>query len=210
MSEARPEVVLVHGLWYRGWSMLPLGRRLEAAGFRVRRFSYPTLAQAPAKSARSLAEFCDRGGQGQLHLVGHSLGGLLIMHMLAAGEYRLRGRIVLLGAPLAGSRVARRITGVRPGRWLLGQSADVLAHGVPGISGLPDCGMIAGTRNAGLGRLSGARIEAGDGTVALAETVHPAVTERIELPVSHTSMLLSAEVARQVVRFLSTGRFGPA
>jgi hypothetical protein len=70
--------------------------------------------------------------------------------------------------------------------------------------------MIAGTRPFGLGRLLGQSAEDTDGTVALAETEAPCVSSRIVLPVSHTGLLYSAEVARQVCTFLESGRFAPA
>lgn len=187
--------------------MQPLRIRLARAGFDVRCFSYPTLGQDPGESAAALARFC---GAGQPQLVGHSLGGLVILRMLAARGRPWAGRVVLLGSPLMGSRVAQRLGNFGPATALLGRSAELLTRGVP--DALPDleCGMVAGTRNAGLGRLSGARIEAGDGTVALEETHHPVVSERVELPVSHTGMLLSAQVAGQVAAFLESGHFSPA
>ena len=46
-----------------------------------------------------------------------------------------------------------------------------------------------------------------DGTVAVDETQVPDQTDTITLPVTHTGLLFSAGVARQVVRFLATGRF---
>ena len=47
-----------------------------------------------------------------------------------------------------------------------------------------------------------------DGAVAVAETVVEGAADRIELPVSHTGMLLSPAVAREAGRFLARGRFG--
>jgi hypothetical protein len=45
--------------------------------------------------------------------------------------------------------------------------------------------------------------------VALQETRHAMGVARAELPVSHTGLLASAAVARQVIRYLSDGRFDP-
>jgi hypothetical protein len=41
----------------------------------------------------------------------------------------------------------------------------------------------------------------------LAETRVPFATDSLVLPVSHTQMLVSSEVASQIVRFLRTGAF---
>ncbi len=46
-----------------------------------------------------------------------------------------------------------------------------------------------------------------DGAVTVAETRLAAACDRIELPVSHTGMLFSRRVARQVGAFLRDGRF---
>lgn len=201
------EVVLVHGLWYRCWSMALLKKRLAAHGFQVRCFSYPTLAHRPELSARALAGFCRKSGSNTVHLVGHSLGGLLILAMLGQGGYQPAGRLLLLGTPLAGSRVARRIAAWPGGKLLLGHSGDLLADGAGAAGQAWTCGMIAGTRGIGLGRLSGVRLGPGDGTVALEETHHQMVSERLELPVSHTGLLASRTVAEQVTHFLANGHF---
>lgn len=200
------EVVLVHGLWYRRWSMWLLQQRLERTGFAVRCFSYPTVAQSPERSAQALAAFCAESDCDTQHLLGHSLGGLVILAMLGQGGCRRPGRVLLLGTPLAGSAVARRLGDLPLGGWLLGHSRSLLSEGAPATENVR-CGMIAGTRGVGLGKLSGARLGPSDGTVALAETRHPCVAERVELPVSHTGLLLSKTVARQAAHYLAMGRF---
>ena len=202
-----PEVVLVHGLWYRCWSMALLKKRLAAHGFQVRCFSYPTLAQRPDVSARALAGFCRKSGLDTVHLVGHSLGGLLILAMLGQGGYQPSGRLLLLGTPLAGSRVARRTAGWPGGKLLLGHCGDLLAGGASAAARAWTCGMIAGTRGIGLGRLTGVRLGPGDGTVAVEETHHQMVSERLELPVSHTGLLASRTVAEEAAHFLAYGHF---
>ncbi len=71
-----------------------------------------------------------------------------------------------------------------------------------------NCYIIAGTRGHGLGRLIAPDLpQPHDGVVALAETVIPGVTRRIELKIGHTEMLLSREVARQCCAFLRSGQF---
>ena len=66
---------------------------------------------------------------------------------------------------------------------------------------------IAGTLPLGLGVLAGAARQPGDGTVSTREANAPGLTDRIELPVTHTSMLYSARVTDQAVKFIETGHF---
>ncbi len=59
----------------------------------------------------------------------------------------------------------------------------------------------------GLGRLLGRMPAPNDGTVWLDETDLPGAAEQLRVHVSHTGMMFSAEVARQVAAFLRDGRF---
>jgi hypothetical protein len=69
-------------------------------------------------------------------------------------------------------------------------------------------GVIAGTAGAGLGRLLLSFGEANDGTVTVAETRIEGASEHLCLPVTHSTMLLSARVARATADFLEHGSFG--
>jgi hypothetical protein len=141
--------------------------------------------------------------------MGHSLGGLLILQMLARGQWRQPGKLLFLGSPLNGSAVARRAEHWPGANLLLGHARGRLFHGQAGWPEQRTSGMIAGTRAAGLGRLVGGLDKPNDGTVSVVETRHPGLTEHISLPVTHTGMLFSAQVARQANSFLSRGRFTP-
>jgi hypothetical protein len=142
------------------------------------------------------------------HLVGHSLGGLLILQMLLDSGWGAPGRLLFLGTPLQGSAVARRV-GSWPGmERLLGHAEGPLGAGHRGWPSDRESGMIAGTMPIfGLGLLAGGLARPNDGTVAVSETVHPGLTDRIELRVTHTGMLYSQAVARQAAEFLRHGRF---
>jgi hypothetical protein len=89
-----------------------------------------------------------------------------------------------------------------------GVGSGWLQHGVPGRWEFPaQLGIIAGTAGIGLGRLLTSFDGPHDGTVAVAETHIDGAADRCELPVSHTSMWLSADVAQAVARFLESGHF---
>lgn len=206
MSEAR-ELVLVHGLWYGPWSMRPMQRYFSLKGRRVRSFSYPTRTRDMTHNAEALARFIARGAADQVDLVGHSLGGLLILDMLNQGLECSPGRVVLLGSPLHGSGVARVLRSWPGGGWLLGSAGPRLSdrHVVPELS--RDTGVIAGNRPLGLGRISGALEPPHDGTVAVEETRAKALADHLVLPVTHSGMLLARAVAMQADHFLDTGAF---
>ena len=137
----------------------------------------------------------------------HSLGGLVTLRMLADNGDLPPGRVVLLGSPLRGSASARKSTELPGGGRLIGAVRSALSSGitVPLIG--RDIGMIAGSRSVGLGLLLGGLDGPGDGTVAVSETRSEGLREHRLLPVTHTGMLFSKEVAREVTGFLRTGNF---
>ena len=96
-------VILVHGLWLPGPELFFLRRRLRAAGFRTYRFSYRSVADDLDKNAAQLAAFIAAKTDEELHLVGHSLGGIVILRMLELTPRACSGRVVCLGSPLRSS-----------------------------------------------------------------------------------------------------------
>ncbi len=199
--------VLVHGLWYGPVSMALVALRMDRQGVDCHRFSYPTLRGTLEDHARALGKFAGRLGQPELHFVGHSLGGLVILRMLADEADLPPGRVVLLGTPVQGSSVSRRIGRHRPLRPFLGDSRYSLEAGFARCPGDRQVGVIAGTAGVGIGRALGGLEEPHDGTVSVAETRLEGVCDRVDLRVSHTGLVLSAEVVSATLRFLATGRF---
>ena len=202
-------VVTLHGLWMRGAAMAVLRRRLEPHGFQVRDFTYPSITGSLTENAAALANFLDDVPGDTVHLVGHSLGGVLICAMLESVMPARIGRIVCLGSPLKGSRTGARLARWPGGRRLVGRClADVQARG--GFSAWRagvEVGSIAGRIPLGFGRLLGSFREPNDGTVAVAETEIAGLTDHVVLPVSHVALLWSALVAAQTEHFLLHGRF---
>ncbi|MGA7802981.1 MAG: alpha/beta fold hydrolase [Gammaproteobacteria bacterium] len=203
-------VVLVHGLWMNGLELMLLGRRVRRCGFAPMRFHYRSLAYPVPYNAARLARFVAALGASTVHLLGHSLGGLVILRALAEHRDLPPGRVVLLGTPVAGSGVARRLARTTAGRVLLGRSLEQ-GLGGDGVVSVGDrqVGVIAGTGGVGVGRLVGGLAQPSDGTVAVAETRLPGAAQ-CTVAATHTGLVLSREVARQVCGFLRTGQFRTA
>ncbi len=202
-------MVLVHGLWMHGALMLWMARRLARTGYVVHRYTYPSVRVNMADNARRLAAFCHTLGAQRLHLVGHSLGGLLIARMLDEPHGLDIGRVVFLGAPFVDSHAARRLCRVRIGAMAVGASVAAWLGGAkPAHLAQYDIGIIAGDRGVGLGVMVARDLPAPhDGTISVAETQVPGARDHIVLPVSHSEMIVSVPVAQQVCEFLRRGHF---
>jgi pimeloyl-ACP methyl ester carboxylesterase len=146
----------------------------------------------------------------QVHLLGHSLGGLLIQRCLERYPPARPGRVVFIGTPAAGSRAARHLAQRRWGRRLLGAACaeELLSEHPRRWDVGRELGIIAGTIPVGLARLLLSFGEANDGVVAVSETHLSGATEFLTVPSTHSGMLWSARVAREAGSFLEYGCFG--
>ncbi|HET7844201.1 MAG TPA: alpha/beta hydrolase [Xanthomonadales bacterium] len=205
MSRATEHVVLVHGLWMRALAMGALGRRLRAAGYDVATFDYASVGLGPEPACERLRERIAKM-KGRVHVVGHSLGGLVALESLRDVEAH-EGHVVCLGSPLRGSGAARRL-GLWPiGRSLVGRSLELLHAGVPPWHGRVPVGVVAGSAPYGLGQLLGGFAEPNDGTVAISETRLDGIADHVVVPSTHTGLIYNEAVARQAAHFLAHGRF---
>jgi pimeloyl-ACP methyl ester carboxylesterase len=196
-------VILIHGLWMTGTEMRVLGGRLEESGFRVRYFRYRSWRGGLAHAAGALREFIEATEEERVHLVGHSLGGVVIAKMLEDAPLSRPGRVAMLGSPMRGSAAARIMSRLRIGRWLVG---GVIREGIvehsPKWPGGMELLVVAGDIPLGSGLLLGLR-KPHDGVIRVEETrVEGART--VTVRASHVGLLLS----RKVVALLA-GYFRP-
>jgi len=205
----REAVVLVHGLWsVAGVDLLRLRQRLTAAGYDCHLFNYHIWGKPPAKIAIKLHEFIEQINAPVVHIVAHSYGGIITLHLYDLFPFARPGRVVLLGSPVNGSVVGKRINSNPMTRWMLGQShVNGLSGDVPPWKGWQDIGVIAGNFPIGIGLVAGGPELPHDGTVSVEETRLKGATDAIIMPVSHLGMLMSSHVASQVIIFLQTGKF---
>ena len=189
-------------------------RRLETEyAYRAHLFSYPSIRGTLDENAQSLAEFIEDNQLDCVHLVGHSLGGVVALRMLALQPDAPVHRVVCLGSPLCGSRAASHLTQSDWGNTILGKS---LTEGVVDesanewareVCATRDIGVIAGTVPVGVGRLLTSFDGENDGTVAVSETRLPGLKDHICMPVNHKGMVVSNDVIDQAAAFLKRGEF---
>ncbi|MGY1682886.1 esterase/lipase family protein [Geodermatophilus sp. SYSU D01176] len=137
---ARVPVVLVHGLIDNHSIFAVMRRSLRRRGFTsVCSWNYSPLLSDVARGAadlgRHLDRICERTGYERVHVVGHSLGGLLARyHVQRQGGDRHVESLVTLGSPHQGSVLAHLlptplVRQLRPGSPVLQE----LAQPAPGV-----------------------------------------------------------------------------
>jgi pimeloyl-ACP methyl ester carboxylesterase len=204
----RESVVLVHGIWMNGIEFWRLRQNLTRAGYECHVYKYHVWGKSLAETATRLHDFVETLDTPIVHFVGHSLGGIVLMHLFDQFPFIKKGRVVLLASPVNGSVVSKRLASTSLTRWTLGQSKEKgLGGDVPVWKGLRDIGTISGSFPLGVGLFVGGLHMPHDGTVSVEETELKGATDCIVMPVGHMTMLLSLEAAQQVIIFLRTGRF---
>lgn len=208
-------VVLLHGLGRTGLSMHPIARALRRAG-------YPTLSpwyghgRSMAGIVAHLAPRIDRfaaAHPGPLHIVTHSLGGLVARAFITAVRPPALGRVVMLSPPNAGSALADFATRIGLGSLILGRVGAHLRTGRTEAVAAElgpvdfDLGIIAGSRR--LDPVLAARLlpSPNDGKVAVVATRVDGMRDHLVLPVQHSLMLHDRVVIAQVCTYLADGRF---
>ncbi len=212
------QVVLVHGLG-RGWaSMAQLGRGLEAAGFRVAYWDYPSRMHRLADHVEAFRAWLRaQNFTGPVHFVGHSLGGIVIRGALADAPPVALGRIVLIAVPNQGAGVVSSFGALPFSRFIFGLPLEDLAEGSPALRalGVPDAeiGIIAGVQHfhpfnpISYVNLFHRHGHAHDGTVELANTRLEGAKEDVVIDAHHTFICDHAEVIAQTTGFLQNGVF---
>ena len=209
----KPDVLLLHGILMNAMEMLFLKRQLEKQGFRVYSLSYASVKHSIEENTHRLYQKITRLNCQKLHIVAHSLGGIMSMHLLEKYPDLPIQRVVMLGTPINGSYAAKIIA-----RWqVIGRLlTSSMPQGLAGDhafspSGKHEIGMIAGSIKSpiGFGLLLGKLPEASDGTVLLSETKHAVLKQHVILKKSHTGLVFSPMVAKLTANFLETGDFKP-
>jgi len=201
-------VVFVHGLYMIGLELTPLRHRVGRAGFATRRFRYHSITRNLDANARALGLYCQAQQTQRLHLVAHSLGGLVVLRMFEQGVKLPPGRVVFMGSPVRGSRFARYLT-QRGMTWALGKSGPggLAAEHDPEWKQPRELGVIAGTYEFRLNPFNPDLPSPHDGIVAVEETRIEGAKDTVTIDSNHTGMLFRRELAEQVTAFLKAGRF---
>lgn len=188
---------------------------LAARGYATANLDYPSRRLDLAAIADDLAPRVDifaEGSAGPLHVVTHSMGGLVARVLLSRCRPPRLGRVVMLAPPNGGSELADLLSPVAPYRWWFGPAGTQLVtrreEALAALFGPVDyeLGVIAASRS--LYPLASLLMpRPNDGRVSVAGTAVEGMADHIVLPVAHPTIVGNAAAIRQTLAFLEFGRF---
>ncbi len=206
-------VVLLHGLARTSDSMAPIEEELSKNGYQVANVNYasrhnPIEQLAPAVIRQGLDSCADAS---VVHFVTHSLGGILVRQYLANQDIQQLGYVVMLAPPNQGSEVVdnwQNIPGYKSLNGPAGLQLGTGSQSIPKQLGpvLFPLGVIAGNRTINP-LLSLSLTNPDDGKVSVENTKVDGMADFIEVPHTHTFIMRSEGVIKQILHFLKYGRF---
>jgi pimeloyl-ACP methyl ester carboxylesterase len=193
------QVVLVHGLAANRMIMGTLAKSLGKAFGKVVNWGYRSLWSPIERHGRQLAdvlrELDDQAGTGRIHLVTHSMGGIIARVALAEFLPRRFGRLVMIAPPNRGSHVAAWLApylgSVCPPLVQLSCERESFVCSLPPPK-VNELGIIAADKD----------------YLVYEDSVRLGCeSDYIMLPGLHSSLLWSPQTAEQVQHFLANGHF---
>jgi triacylglycerol lipase len=217
-------IIFLHGLGRTSRSLRWLAAECAARGYGTTLLDYPSqrvsLAEAEAQYFRPAWETLQPtvAGEARIHVVTHSLGGLVVREWLATqareGAVPLAlGRLVMLSPPSQGAEVIDAIGATAWGRWILGPIVDDLgtgpSHAAARLGALPtgvEAGVIMGTQP--FIPFFQALLESpNDGIVSARRGHIVGETDFTLVPADHTFIMRRRVVRDLTLAFLETGKF---
>ena len=216
-SAADECVVLLHGLGRSHHSMDKIEATLLKRGYLVWSESYQSREQAVdflADQTLNLGlDYCEQHQATRVHLVSHSLGGLLIRVYLQDHNIAGLGRIVMLAPPNHGSEVADALKENSLYEWAMGPAGQVLGTGPDSIANqlepIPgEIGIIAGNTTSDPW-FSPIIPGEDDGKVSVESARLDEMKAFLVVEAGHTFMMRNNLVIAQILSFLRDGEFKP-
>jgi len=213
--EKEEYVILLHGLARTSRSMAKLEKNLSQQGYSVINMDYPSTKHTVEFLAEEylgrIIKRCSGVAHSKVHLVTHSLGGIIVRYYLKYHQLSNLGRVVMLSPPNQGSEIVdymkdtplyKRINGPA------GQQLGTDKNSIPLRLGPVDfeLGVIAGNRT--FDPLFSLMIPGpDDGKVSVKRAKVAGMADFLIMRYSHSFVMQKDDVIEQVIHFLKHGSF---
>lgn len=208
-------VILLHGMARTENSMSKLEKHLVKNNYIVINTGYPstreTVETIAEKYLADMVNDCIKKGAGKIHIVTHSLGGIVTRQYLQSNSLPVGSRIVMISPPNKGSELVDAFRDLFIFDWLygpagqeLGTEPDSLPNSLKPVSG--EIGVIAGdfTFNPLYSWIISGE---DDGKVSVESAKLDEMADFLVVPSSHSFIMNHSKVLKQVVCFLENGKF---
>ena len=190
-------------------------RALSEAGYKVLNVDYPSRSASVSESGEVVVgkavEDCQRAGAAKIHIVTHSLGGILVRSYLSQHTITNLGRVVMLSPPNQGSEVVDTRGSLRIFKLInviAGSELGTGTNSTPNQLGPATftVGIIAGDRS--INWINSAMIRGSDdGKVSVEHTKLEGMTDHIVIHATHPFLMRNKTSIRQTIHFLRNGQF---
>lgn len=210
-------VILIHGMGRTYRSMLEMQEMLSSQGYYTINLGYPSTELKIEKIADdyfplALKE-CKTVNPSQIHMVTHSLGGIIVRQAMRHGQPANLGRIVMLSPPNKGSELVDKIKNWKLFRWITGPAGqqlttdnDALPQRLGGVK--YPVGIITGNRHAFFDSWFASVIPGiDDGKVSPEGARLEGMKDFLIVEETHPFIMNSEYVQRETLHFLKQGRF---
>jgi triacylglycerol esterase/lipase EstA (alpha/beta hydrolase family) len=207
-------VILVHGLLVGAFSMQKISTCLDVHGFQVLNFKCSMKKYSiPVIASKFLHNFVIRhclDKTKKIHFVTHSIGGIVVRDYIQKHNLINVSRVVMLAPPNNGSEMYTKFNKPLFQKWFLGIAGKQVAnkdyldtlHQKVGF----DLGVIAANKSMNPFSFLTFNRE-NDGVVSVSSTKIIGMKSHVVIPTTHYFMLFNNEVIRQILTFLSRGKF---
>lgn len=202
-------VVLLHGIRASAGAMDPIARFLDKKGYTVINVDYPSSQYDIATLAEeyfgpALKNCCgeesknpDEDATRKIHIVTHSMGGIVLRQYLQNHSIDNLGKIVMIAPPNHGSLWSDLMGDWSIAEWIMGPALKELKTGEAGVAeGLPapttEFGIIAGEN---------------DNKVSLESAQLEGMADFVSVYETHITILEAPETMKAVEQFLEKGKF---
>ena len=214
-------VILLHGLCRTWKSMNSLAEHLDSQGYTVINFRYASSRQQVGEHARYLKRVIGELSPDvtEINFVGHSLGNIVVRHYVSDCnkskvldlDSRIN-RMVMIGPPNQGSRMARLLKNSASFKLIAGASGAELSLGWEELSknlATPEFefGIIAGNYGDPNGLNNYLLHGENDFTVSKWETMLPGADDFLTKPLFHSTMMHQTKVLEATTQFLEKDYF---